>query len=221
MPVAARYGAEPAGGAGASSEKQGISRIMIGVKTLVLALDVTFLVLAFGLRTLGQWRRTGDTGWRLGRPNSLAEGAARTLMFLSAPLLVTAAFSGASHAAVWVPGVALMLVGISLAVAAQWNMGAAWRIGVDPAERTELVRDGLYRHVRNPIYSGMVLFVFGQALVTPDPWAWAAIVALFIGVELQVRAVEEPYLRATHGAPFLDWASRTGRFAPYVGRVRG
>jgi protein-S-isoprenylcysteine O-methyltransferase Ste14 len=184
----------------------------------VLALDAIFAVAAFGLRTLLQWRRTGDSGWRLGRPHSAAEAAARALMLASAPLLGAALLrGGASHS--W-PGIGLMLAGLGLALAAQWNMGAAWRIGVDPAERTELVRTGLYRGIRNPIYSGMVLFVLGQGLVTPGAWAAGAVAAMWLGVEIQVRAVEEPYLAATHGARFAEWAAQAGRFAPFVGRLR-
>ena len=184
----------------------------------VLALDGLFLAAAFGLRTLIQWRRTGDAGWRLGRPHSRAEAAARALMLASAPLLVAALWrDGASHS---LPGLGLMGGGLALALAAQWNMGAAWRIGVDPSERTELVSGGLYRWVRNPIYSGMALFVAGQALVTPGPWAAAALTSLALGVEIQVRAVEEPYLAATHGPRFAEWAARAGRFAPFLGRAR-
>ncbi len=187
---------------------------------LLLGLDVAFVALAFGLRTLGQWRRTGDSGWRLGGPHSLAEAAARALLVASAPLLLTATLSADSHSPLAGFGVGLMLTGIALTVAAQWSMGAAWRIGLDPAERTELVRGGLYRQVRNPIYSGMALFVLGQALVTPNAWGVAAVAALFLGIGLQVRAVEEPYLRATHGARFVEWASYAGRFVPYLGRDR-
>jgi protein-S-isoprenylcysteine O-methyltransferase Ste14 len=121
---------------------------------VVIALDAVFLGAAFGLRTLLQWLRTGDSGWRLGRPSSRAEAAARTLMLASAPLLGVALWlDPATHS--W-PGLVLMLGGLALTIAAQWNMGRAWRIGVDPAERSELVRGGLYRAIRNPIYSGWV-----------------------------------------------------------------
>lgn len=186
---------------------------------LVLALDALFLLAAFGLRTLVQWRRTGDSGWRLRSPHSRAEAAARLLMLATAPLALASTLTApVSHSAG--AGVGLMLAGLSLALAAQLQMGAAWRIGVDPGERTELVRAGLYRSIRNPIYSGMALFVLGQALVTPGAWGAAAVAAMWLGVELQVRAVEEPYLRATHGARFAEWAAEAGRFAPRLGRLR-
>src|SRR5262245_2501575 len=133
------------------------------MKPLVLGLDLLFLFLAFGLRTFAQWRRTGDAGWRLGRPRSSAEAAARALLFSSAALLLASALATSpTHSPLTPIGVALALLGISVTVVAQWNMGRSWRIGVDPGERTELVRTGLYRQVRNPIYSGMALFAAGQ-----------------------------------------------------------
>ncbi len=78
-------------------------------------------------------------------------------------------------------------------------MGDAWRIGVDPEERTELVTDGPFGLVRNPIYSAMIPTVLGLVLMVPNVLAIAAIACLVIALELQVRLVEEPHLLRTHG----------------------
>jgi hypothetical protein len=43
--------------------------------------------------------------------------------------------------------------------------------------------------------------------------------ALVAAVQLQVRAVEEPHLRATHGDAYAAYAARTGRFVPRIGRL--
>jgi protein-S-isoprenylcysteine O-methyltransferase Ste14 len=45
------------------------------------------------------------------------------------------------------------------------------------------------------------------------------LVALVVGIELQVRLVEEPHLLRAHGETYAGWASRTGRFFPGVGRL--
>ena len=37
---------------------------------------------------------------------------------------------------------------------------------------------------------------------------------------MQVRAVEEPHLLATHGRAYADYAARVGRFVPGIGRLR-
>jgi len=185
---------------------------------IALVLDVVFLLTAFGVRTWIHWRRTGDTGWRLGRPHSAAALVARVCMFASGALLAVAA--GAAFAdeppggAVAIAGVLIAVAAILLTLVAQLQMGASWRIGVDPAERTELVTTGVYERVRNPIYTGMAAFTVGLGLVVPSASSAVATVLMVAGVELQTRAVEEPYLRAVHGDAFEAWARRSGRFIP-------
>ena len=39
-----------------------------------------------------------------------------------------------------------------------------------------------------------------------------------MGVELQVRAVEEPYLVRTHGDDYRLYCEAVGRFIPGIGR---
>lgn len=38
-------------------------------------------------------------------------------------------------------------------------------------------------------------------------------------LELQLRAVEEPYLLTAHGHAYATYAARVGRFAPGTGRL--
>ncbi|MEW6267976.1 MAG: isoprenylcysteine carboxylmethyltransferase family protein [Thermodesulfobacteriota bacterium] len=86
------------------------------------------------------------------------------------------------------------------------------------SRRTALVTRGPYRHVRNPIFAFMVLAVAGLALLTPNALALAAVAALVVAIELQVKAVEEPYLERAHGEAYRAYRARTGRFVPGVGR---
>lgn len=193
-----------------------------------LALYCLSLFLTFGVRIAVQWRRTGSTGV-LG----FAAGAAPLERFAGA-LFVTGLFSGAlapifalldvlepiaaldgpvGHAI----GIVIAVTGILLTFGAQLAMGDAWRIGVDPEERTELVTDGPFRLVRNPIYSAMIPTVFGLMLMVPNVIAFAAFIALVIALELQVRLVEEPHLLRTHGETYADYAARVGRFIPGLG----
>ena len=191
---------------------------------IVLALDLSFLLVAFGVRTAVQVRRTADAGWRIGRPHGVPELAARAGFVVALGLLVvscvTAMAAGGRRpsAAVAGLGIGLCVGAIVLVFVAQLQMGTSWRIGVDPNERTELVTAGMYRRVRNPIYTGMVAFSAGQLLVVPSVWSAAAMVALVVGVELQVRAVEEPYLERVHGRAFTGWCATSGRFMPIARR---
>ena len=50
-------------------------------------------------------------------------------------------------------------------------------------------------------------------------FATAATVVLLAAIQVQVRAVEEPYLLAVHGDAYRDYAARVGRFVPRMGRT--
>ncbi|MFT3709738.1 MAG: isoprenylcysteine carboxylmethyltransferase family protein [Archangium sp.] len=113
----------------------------------------------------------------------------------------------------------ICIAGAAFTLFAQSNMGRSWRIGVRTDETTALVTTGLYRWVRNPIFTGMITFAIGLALWWPNWVLFLALVSLVAGVELQVRFVEEPHLRRVHGVAWLSWARRTGRFVPKIGTL--
>jgi|CXWL01.1.fsa_nt_gi protein-S-isoprenylcysteine O-methyltransferase Ste14 len=182
---------------------------------------LVFLGLAFGLRSFLQWRATGSTGFvgvRQGAGHlERAAGAAMVIALALGPLApwVGEPLLDGGH----VLGAALALVGIGLTFLAQVQMGPSWRIGVAANERTELVTTGAFAAVRNPIFSAMLLVSAGLALAVPTPLALVLPPLLLVALELQVRLVEEPYLIGTHGERYRDWASRTGRFVPWIGRL--
>jgi protein-S-isoprenylcysteine O-methyltransferase Ste14 len=98
-------------------------------------------------------------------------------------------------------------------------MGASWRIGVKADEKTALVTDGLFSFVRNPIFTGLLLFATGILLLVPGLPAALALAMLVLAIELQVRRVEEPYLVRSHGDRYRAYARSVGRFVPGLGRL--
>jgi protein-S-isoprenylcysteine O-methyltransferase Ste14 len=120
---------------------------------------------------------------------------------------------------VGVLGVVLVVVGIFTTLSAQLTMGASWRGDVDPEAQTELVTTGLFRIIRNPIFTGTAITAIGLALMVPNVLAVAMLIAFVTAWEIQVRLVEEPYLLRVHGEAYRRYAARTGRFVPWVGRL--
>jgi protein-S-isoprenylcysteine O-methyltransferase Ste14 len=104
---------------------------------------------------------------------------------------------------------------------AQTALGASWRGDVDPDARTELVTTGPYRWVRNPIFSWTGATSIGIGLLVPNLLAVAMVAASLASHQVLVRLVEEPYLRRVHGERYIEYARRTGRFLPGIGRERG
>jgi protein-S-isoprenylcysteine O-methyltransferase Ste14 len=85
---------------------------------------------------------------------------------------------------------------------------------IDPPRR--LVRVGLYRHVRNPMYVGVVTALLGEALFFESRALaiYAAIVWLVF--HLFVVLYEEPHLRDTFGADYETYLGAVPRWIPRV-----
>jgi protein-S-isoprenylcysteine O-methyltransferase Ste14 len=71
---------------------------------------------------------------------------------------------------------------------------------IAPPER--LVVDGLYRHVRNPMYVAVGATIVGQALLLGRPWLLAYAGAFWLVVAGFVRGYEEPTLSARYGEEY-------------------
>ena len=195
-----------------------------------LAFLGVFDVLAVGLRAFVQYRRTASSGITgvSGAPGS-AEWTGGVLFVLAWVLLVGAAVLAAMDAldpiealdtsAVQAIGVGLFAVGLLGLLYAQYAMGDSWRIGVEESDRTELVTDGVFGLVRNPIYTGMIPAFAGIALLVPNPPALVAFAVVVVGLEIQTRLVEEPHLLRVHGDAYAEYAARVGRFVPGLGRI--
>ena len=198
---------------------------------VALVLFGVFAALGFGWRSWEQRRRTGSTGFRgvSGRLGSAEWFAGAG--FVAAPavavlasilqLLDVAAPVAVLHSPwIQIGGIVVAIVGIFATVYAQLDMGDSWRIGVDPGETTTLVRTGVFGWVRNPIFTAMITFGFGIALVTPSLVALAGFLLLVATIELQVRIVEEPHLLTVHGDDYRSYLTNVGRFMPGVGVSR-
>ena len=196
-----------------------------GIRTWVaIGLEIAFFAIAIVWRSWVQWRRTGSTGFiRPHRGASALElaGAAgfvgAIVLLLAAPVADAADMSRfAVLDTTWAAlvGFVLILTGLLLTVTAQLTMGDSWRIGVDDNARTDLITTGVFSRVRNPIFTGMLLGVFGFLFLIPNPVSLAAVVMLTASLEIQVRRVEEPYLARTHGEVYERYRARTGRFLP-------
>jgi protein-S-isoprenylcysteine O-methyltransferase Ste14 len=146
-----------------------------------------------------------------------------TLLALATPLADLAGLDPIGvldHGALAALGVVLVVAGTALTLAGQAAMGSSWRADVDLQVRTELVVDGPFRWVRNPIIAGMAVTALGLALIVPNLVAVAMLALFAVSWEVQIRLVEEPYLAHTHGDTYRAYARRTGRFLPAIGRLR-
>jgi protein-S-isoprenylcysteine O-methyltransferase Ste14 len=115
-------------------------------------------------------------------------------------------------------GLLLCGAGVLVIAIAQRQMGESFRIGIDDA-KTALVCRGLFRHVRNPIYSGLLVVLLGVTLVIPCAASLLLGGAAATAIAIHTR-LEERHLLALHGDAYRAYAAAVGRFLPGVGRLR-
>jgi protein-S-isoprenylcysteine O-methyltransferase Ste14 len=83
---------------------------------------------------------------------------------------------------------------------------------IDPPK--QLVVDGPYHVVRNPMYWSVVSVLLGEALVFHSLALAELAVTLFAGTNLFVLFYEEPVLRRKFGAEYEDYCRRVPRWFP-------
>ena len=88
-------------------------------------------------------------------------------------------------------------------------------IGEQPPK---LVRQGLYRISRNPMYVGVLIAVFGQALIFASEAVALYGVALWLCFHAMVVMIEEPHLSKVRGPSYDEYRRQVPRWLGWHGR---
>jgi protein-S-isoprenylcysteine O-methyltransferase Ste14 len=113
----------------------------------------------------------------------------------------------------WLPGLALTLLGVGLSISARLTLGANWSAVVTLKKEHELIRSGLYRSVRHPIYTGILLAMIGTALIKGHLRGWFGFAIILATFYVKARR-EERFLRQEFGPGFDEHMRNTGMFLP-------
>ncbi len=115
-----------------------------------------------------------------------------------------------------VAGVTCLVVGLWLFYRSHADLGTNWSITLEVREQHRLITHGVYRWIRHPMYSALLLYSLGQALVIPN---WVAgpsnLVAFAVLFALRVRA-EEKMMAEQFGDEYAAYTARTKRLVPRV-----
>ena len=113
-------------------------------------------------------------------------------------------------------GVACYVLGLWLFWRSHADLGRNWSITLELREGHELVTRGVYTRVRHPMYSALLLYSLGQALVLPN-WIAGPSYLLVMGLLVACRlGPEERMMLAQFGAQYADYQARTKRLLPGI-----
>jgi protein-S-isoprenylcysteine O-methyltransferase Ste14 len=112
-------------------------------------------------------------------------------------------------------GLALFVIGCILRLAPVFVLGRRFSGLVAIQEGHELVTGGLYRVIRHPSYLGLLVLLFGWALVFRS--AIGVMVSLLLLPPLVARMnSEEALLESEFGSRYADYRRRTWRLVPFL-----
>ena len=115
----------------------------------------------------------------------------------------------------WPPGLAAVLAGGAVLLWCARDFAVSGRGTLAPWDPPlRLVVVGLYRHVRNPMYAGVLLLVAGLSLYFTSPLLAAYAGLLAVGFHIRVVFHEEPWLASHFGAQWRRYARHVPRWLP-------
>jgi protein-S-isoprenylcysteine O-methyltransferase Ste14 len=112
-----------------------------------------------------------------------------------------------------IAGFLVTILGLAMAIWARVHLGRYWSDRVVLQENHKLIRSGPYAHMRHPIYSGVLLGVFGTAVVLGEVRGVIAFLLLLTNYVFKARR-EERILAQQFGAEFSVHQKHAGFLLP-------
>ena len=138
-----------------------------------------------------------------------------TLLFHRLPASFTNHYlATTNNTAVLALGLILFLLGLFLAVWARIHLGKNWGMPMTQKQNPELVTSGPYRYIRHPIYSGILLMVFGSFLDVNVYWLLVFILAAVFFIYSAVA--EERLMMQQFPKTYLPYKARTKMLVPFI-----
>jgi protein-S-isoprenylcysteine O-methyltransferase Ste14 len=121
-------------------------------------------------------------------------------------------FLPASQVFEWI-GTTLLIAGLVFTVWARVHLGANWSGIVTLKKDHELIRSGPYRWVRHPIYTGLLLALFGSAIALGEWHELLGVVFITVGFILKLR-LEEHWLGEIFGEQYARYQAEVPALLP-------
>jgi protein-S-isoprenylcysteine O-methyltransferase Ste14 len=113
-------------------------------------------------------------------------------------------------------GVAVLCGALALFYHSHHDLGQNWSISLEIRSEHTLIRTGVYRLIRHPMYSSFFLLALAQLLLLPN---WFAGASGLVGVSLlyafRIRQ-EERMMLECFGADYRDYMARAKRLIPWL-----
>ncbi|CAN5819375.1 hypothetical protein BH11BAC7_BH11BAC7_12360 [soil metagenome] len=116
---------------------------------------------------------------------------------------------------VGITGLIISVSGACIACWSRYNLGKNWSLSVQEKESHELIQHGIYKFIRHPIYTGLLLLFIGNTLIVGDYRGIIAVVLVFISFWFKLKK-EEKLLTEIFGDKYIGYAAKTKALIPFL-----
>lgn len=110
-------------------------------------------------------------------------------------------------------GIAISTIAIILFVTAKLNLGEQYSPCFDSFVPQDIIRDGLYKHVRHPIYTSNIILLIGMSIASGSLWIIINIMVLTVYYVLSAYKEEEILMKRF--PLYQEYMNKTNMFIPF------
>ena len=136
------------------------------------------------------------------------------VLYLFTPLLAFADYQLPRWA--WPCGTIIIIAALWLFWRAHSDLGLNWSISLQVRKGHRLVRNGVYRWIRHPMYAAIWLFSLAQALLLQNWLAGLSGLAAFAFMYFVRAPLEEQMMSEFFGQEYHNYMRQTGRLFPRI-----
>jgi protein-S-isoprenylcysteine O-methyltransferase Ste14 len=161
-----------------------------------------------------------------GKGKTTSDKGTRYFNFIAITVGITAAailngfskffFPGGRTTTVFLIGIAIMLIGMTLRYWAVILLGASFRTTIETDRDQKVISAGPYKLIRHPSYSGWLLICCGYGIALQNWLSLLVAVLLPLAALLYRIHVEEKALVSSLGSEYVEYQKRTKKLFPWV-----
>jgi len=143
---------------------------------------------------------------------SIVVGMVAPLAYILTPFLDFANYSLPETFA-WI-GIVLILTSLFLLWRSHADLGINFALTPGVHGEQSLIREGVYRHVRHPMYTSLWLWAFSMPLLLHNLVAGAIFMVIFGAFYIARVPLEEAHMTEKFGDDYKQYMEETGRLMP-------
>lgn len=109
-------------------------------------------------------------------------------------------------------GVAIFVIGAIITVVAVLQLNINLSAFPSPLADSKLIESGVYKFIRHPIYTGLILAFFGYTIISDSGYKLLITLGLFMWFYFKTRYEEKLLIEKFPN--YIDYKKRSGRFFP-------